>query len=300
MGAAVHTFFNNSFQLRKDRSNKPVESRKHIKFYLEFLKDSQRFYRESIQKLNARFGGIAELQRIARQVKSECKALHIFVPEHTITDRPKALEPSPQTSESPEVQLQIILSCHQTLIYLGDLFRYRAAEKLDKVPDWGPAIGYYALAATLRPSSGTAFHQQSVVAFEQGDYLRSTYYLYRAIVVEEPHPNAIANLELQFKKITAGWDKGELVPKNLPNDKNASRKALIAWFIRFQSMCYKGQPFSQYEELEKEVLSRAASELKKRTLDNALPKMLFINFAAQATSASQFQGTWCHEDDILA
>ena len=89
------------------------------------------------------------------------------------------------------------------------------------------------------------------------------------------------------------------MPKNLPNDKNASRKALIAWFIRFQSMCYKGQPFSQYEELEKEVLSRAASELKKRTLDNALPKMLFINFAAQATSAGQFQGTWCHEDDIL-
>lgn len=134
-----------------------------------------------------------------------------------------------------------------------------------------------------------AFHQQSVVAFDQGDYLRSTYYLYRAINVGEPHPNAIPNLELQFKKITSGWEKGELVPKNLPNDKSASRKALLAWFIRFHSMCYKGKHFSQYEELEKEVLSRTGSELKKGTLDGILPKMIFINFAAQATAAAQFQ-----------
>jgi len=201
----------------------------------------------------------------------------------------KAVDPSLQEPVSPEVQAQVILSCHQTLIYLGDLFRYRAAEKLDKVPDWGPAIGYYALAIALRPSSGMAFHQQSVVAFEQGDYLRSTYYLYRAIVVTEPHPNATANLELQFKKITAGWDRGELIPKHSPSDRSASRKALISWFVRFHSMCYRGQHFSQYEELEKEVLSRVAYELKKRTLDGILSKMVFINVAAQATATTRFQ-----------
>jgi len=57
-------------QLRKDRSSKPVETRKFIKLYLEFLKDSQRHYRDYIQKLNARFGGIQDLERIARQVRS--------------------------------------------------------------------------------------------------------------------------------------------------------------------------------------------------------------------------------------
>lgn len=264
-------------KLRKDRPSKPVESRKLTKVYLKFLKDSQRFYREYIQNLNARFGGIAELQRIAGQLKHE------------------TANASQQSPISPELHTQVILSCHQTLIYLGDLFRYRAAERLDKTPDWGPAIGYYALAASLRPSSGLAYHQQSVVAFEQGDYLRSTYYLYRAIVVAEPHPNAIANLELQFKKITAGWERGELVPKNLPHDKSASRKALVAWFVRFHSMCYKGDPFSQYEELEKEVLSRAKSELKNRSIDTILPKMMFINFAAQATAAQQFQDKPDHQ-----
>lgn len=212
--------------------------------------------------------------------------------------RIQAVDSSLQTPVSPEEQAQVVLSCHQILIYLGDLFRYRAAEKLDKTPDWGPAIGYYALAASLRPCSGLAYHQQSVVAFEQGDYLRSTYYLYRAIVVQEPHPNAIGNLEYQFKKITVRWEKGELAPKNLPHDRTASRKALVAWFVRFHSMCYKGNHFSQYEELEKEVLSRTASEIRNKTLDGVLSKMLFINFAAQDTAAFQFQSQCRSPKDV--
>ncbi|KEQ93933.1 hypothetical protein AUEXF2481DRAFT_317470 [Aureobasidium subglaciale EXF-2481] len=258
-------------KLRKDRSSKPVETRKFIKTYLEFLKDSQRFYRDYIQKLNARFGGIQDLERIARRVRSD---------------------PVPKSSKRPlssHVQAAVILSCHQTLIYLGDLFRYRAAERLDKEPDWGPAIGYYALAASLRPDSGLAFHQQSVVAFEQGDYLRSTYYLYRSINVVEPHPNAIPNLELQFKKITTGWQKGDLVPKHSPKDQVASRKALLSWFIRFHSLSYNGQLFPGYDELEREVLSRTITEIKGRTLDGVLSKMSLINFCAQATAGNQFE-----------
>jgi hypothetical protein len=62
-------------QLRKERSSKPVETRKFIKLYLEFLKDSQRYYRDYIQKLNARFGGIQDLERIARQVRSDRTSL---------------------------------------------------------------------------------------------------------------------------------------------------------------------------------------------------------------------------------
>jgi hypothetical protein len=62
------------YQLRKERSSKPVETRKFIKLYLEFLKDSQRYYRDYIQKLNARFGGIQDLERIARQVRSDRKS----------------------------------------------------------------------------------------------------------------------------------------------------------------------------------------------------------------------------------
>lgn len=45
-----------------------METRKHIKTYLAFLKHSQRFYREHVQKLNASYGPFPELQHIARPV----------------------------------------------------------------------------------------------------------------------------------------------------------------------------------------------------------------------------------------
>jgi hypothetical protein len=225
-----------------------------------------------VQKLNATFGGMADLERIARHVPA-----------------PAASKPTKLAASSPQVQAAVTLSSHQTLIYLGDLFRYRAAERLDKEPDWGPAIGYYALAASLRPASGLAFHQQSVVAFEQGDHLRSTYYLYRSINVEEPHPNAVANLELQFKKITAAWQKGHLLPKHSPHDPLAPRNALLSWFIRFHSLCYTGEAFSGYDELEREVLSRAVTDMTCRSLDGLLSKMTLINMCAQATAGNQFE-----------
>ena len=44
---------------------KPVEQRKAMKQYLEFIKSSQRFYRAYIQKLASRFGGITELEAVA-------------------------------------------------------------------------------------------------------------------------------------------------------------------------------------------------------------------------------------------
>lgn len=45
-----------------------METRKFIKQYLEFLKSSQRFYREYISTLNARFGGLPELEQIAQNI----------------------------------------------------------------------------------------------------------------------------------------------------------------------------------------------------------------------------------------
>lgn len=195
------------------------------------------------------------------------------------------------TAPSPAVQKQTRLSCYQALIYLGDLSRYRTMEKLDREPAWGPAIGYYSLAGVLRPSSGIAFHQQSVIAFEEGDHFRAIYYLYRSIVVEEPHPLASQNLGLAFKKVGKAWDRGELLPRSSSQDPHGRRKALVAWFIRLHIQCSQGQPFSGHDELEKEVLSHLTFELQSPTVDGTISKLCLINFAAQHVSAGDFQGT---------
>ncbi|KAK1085203.1 hypothetical protein LTR48_004755 [Friedmanniomyces endolithicus] len=171
--------------LRKQGNGKSVESRSLAKLFKGWIRDTTHFYQDFIRQLNTRFGGITELEAIAHQVKGG------------------EVGESSASQLSTQERAAVLASCHQTLVYIGDLWRYRASEKLDNTPDFGPAIGYYGLANTLRPSSGLGYHQQAVVALEQRAHLRSIYHLYRAIVVDEPHPLATKNLKLEFGKENA-------------------------------------------------------------------------------------------------
>lgn len=258
--------------LRKQATEQPVAIRQLIKLYLQFLKESQSYYRQYIHQLNATFGGVPELELVAHKVKKD------------------VLGESSQASLSLELRKKVLASCHQTLVYLGDLSRYRASEKLDKDPDYGPALGYYGLACTIVPSSGMGHHQQAVIALDQHHHLRAIYHLYRAIVVAEPHPNAAQNLKREFDRTNAAWDRGELIRNNVLNDPDSVKNTLIGWFVRLHSMCFQGEPFRGYDELEREVLGQLAAEVKQRPLDGALTRMVMTNFAAQFYASERFQG----------
>ncbi|KAF2660108.1 hypothetical protein K491DRAFT_675132 [Lophiostoma macrostomum CBS 122681] len=184
---------------------------------------------------------------------------------------------------------RVLLTCHQTLIQLGDLSRYRETELVEKDRNWGPAKGYYDLAADIYPDSGVSHNQLAVIAREDGDHFRSTYHLYRSLATKEPHPQARPNLELEFKKIIAAWSKGELINNHKSPEGSSAGRALVAWFIRLHSKCYKGQEFPQFDELESEVLSHLAIELKERSLDSILQKIILINLAAEYHSTVQMK-----------
>lgn len=201
----VHTlgkgFFHKALQsLRKAAVQAPVAVRHLVKLYLQWIKQSQRFYREYIRRLRDEFGGIPELEAVAQRVNLDGGA------DGT----------SQSSAGSQGFRENVLQSCHRTLIYLGDLSRYRASDQLDAKPDYGPAIGYYGLACSLNPSNGMGHHQQAVVALEQKNHLRAIYHLFRAVVVAEPHPNALNNLKLEFDKTNIAWERGELIHKGLP------------------------------------------------------------------------------------
>ena len=258
--------------LKKQYKDQPVAHRQLIKLFLQFLKESMLFYRRYISHLNTAYGGIRELEAAAHQVKEGDSG------------------ESSQTSISPELRRKVLASCHQAVIYLGDLSRYRASENLDKNPDFGPAIGFYGLACRLWPSSGLGYHQQAVIALDQQQHLRAIYHLYRAIVVEEPHPNAAPNLKREFDKINAAWDRGELIRKGGPNDSEAAKQTLTGWFVRLHSMCFKGEPFRGYEELEREVLGQLSAQVKQYDIGSALMRMVMVNLSAQYNAGEKFQG----------
>ncbi|KAG9191469.1 hypothetical protein G6011_10203 [Alternaria panax] len=268
----VNTKFRQEHKLLKRSKDHVVEIRKFQKTYLQFIKASQRFYRQYILNLDTQFNGIPELRRIAQKWKDDTS------------------KSSPRQRIPAKLKTQVLVSCHQTLIQLGDLSRYRETELVEKNKDrnWGPAKGYYDLAAEIYPDSGHAPNQLAVIAREDGDHFRCVYHLYRSLASKEPYPSAKANLATEFKRVITAWDNGQLINNHKSADGNTGR-ALIAWFIRLHSKLYKGEEFAAHDELEGEVLSHLAIELKERPLDSVLSKIILINMSAEYFATVQLQ-----------
>ncbi|EPE34090.1 TPR-like protein [Glarea lozoyensis ATCC 20868] len=248
-----------------DKKKNVVERRKVEQRYVDFIKRSQFFYKGYIQRLASHFSGMKELRRIAHRLSLEALC---------VDERVKV---------SPEVEKLIDMSCHATLLKLGDLSRYRNNLRT-KNRSWEPALGYYSLANDLDPNNGSAHNQMAVIALADGHHLDAVYHLYRAVAVNEPHPLAKGNLEIEFKKITAGWEKQR---SQLKSD---SLTTLVWWFVLLHARYYEGADFATREELEKEVLSRMALLLKEQQFGDTLEKFVLINIAAEYFAGEQVKG----------
>lgn len=267
----AHSLINSRYRklhqhYEKVDQNKKVEKRKLDKRYVDFLKTSQFFYKGYIQRLASHFAGMKGLRRIAH-----CLSL-------------STLSVDERVQVSAEVEHLLEMSCHATLLHLGDLSRYRN-EIRTKDRSWDSSIAYYRLAGDLCPDSGSSHNQMAVIALADGNHLDVLYNLYRAIAVNEPHPLARKNLEVEFKKITASWEKNAF-----PQTRKDSEATLILWFVRLHAKLYKGEEFSTYDELENEVLSRLALLLKEQSFEVTLEKFVLTNIAAQYLAGLRVQG----------
>ncbi|ESZ95008.1 hypothetical protein SBOR_4628 [Sclerotinia borealis F-4128] len=240
-----------------EQKRRAVERRKLEKHYVDFLKTSQYFYKGYIQRVASHFGPLPALQRIANRLSLS----------------PLSVDEPIKVSRSHEHLLK--LSCHFTLLRLGDLSRYRN-DLRTKERSWDPALGYYYLAEALYPNSGNAHNQMAVIALADGSHLDALYHLLRAVAVEEPHTLARGNLAIEYKKISTTWEK-ERQSKRRPAPVES---ALVIWFVRLQARFYKGVEFSTQGELEKEVLGQLASALKDQSFEETLNKLVLINMAA--------------------
>ncbi len=201
-----------------------------------------------------------------------------------------ALSADEPTQVTGSLAHSILVSCHQTLVRLGDLSRWRETQSVTKDRNWGPAKGYYALAGLIHPTSGASHNQMAVIALVDTNHLSATYHLYRALAVEEPHPSAKGNLEIEFRKIEEAWSKGELIKTDPVKNSQEPGKALVGWFMRLHARCYKGLDFPEHEELESEVLSQLAVDLKERSFEDTLSKLILINIAAEFFAGVRLQG----------
>lgn len=167
---------------------------------------------------------------------------------------------------------------------MGDLSRYRETELVSKDRNWGPAIGYYDLASVICPASGASHNQLAVIALLDGSHFRATYHLYRALSAKDPHPTAKGNLEIEFRKIMTAWAKRELIRQE---DAGIPGRALTPWFVYLHAQCYKGRDFPEHDELESEVMSQLAVDIRERSLEGTLQKICLVNIAAEDFARAQ-------------
>jgi hypothetical protein len=251
-----------------------VERRKWEKRYVDFLKTSQFFYKGYIQRLASHFAGLAELRKIAHRLHMD------------------TLSADERVQASEDTEQRILLSCHATLLRLGDLSRYRNVIRT-RDRSWDMAMAYYGLANDLYPKSGNAFNQMAVISLAEGEHLNAIYHLYRALAIEEPHPAAEGNLEIEFKKIVKDWASGgkkQVAERPDSNGTAGNAAPLVSWFIRLHAKLYKGEDFPGHDELENEVLGQMTVLLKEQSLEGILDKIVLINIAAEYFAAEKLQG----------
>ncbi|PGH23413.1 hypothetical protein AJ80_02523 [Polytolypa hystricis UAMH7299] len=270
-----HLKINARFRKRLSRfrdgngKKRPVEKRKLEKHYLNFIQSSQRFYRGYIQHLLSQFEGIPGLEKVA----------------NTREFGFERLSANPKPNISNELRSAVLLSCHTTIIRLGDLSRYREMELVPPSKDrnWDPAISYYNLAEAINPDSGVSHNQLAVIGLVSGNHLQATYHLYRALSAKEPYPTSGGNLDIEFRKILSIVAKGELLTAS--KDEKAQ---LISSFLDFHAQCYKGVDSPMHDELENEILGQIAVDLKEQSLEPLLlQKFCLINIAAEHYARSK-------------
>ncbi|KAI9205637.1 uncharacterized protein BJ171DRAFT_501072 [Polychytrium aggregatum] len=160
--------------------------------FRSFLTESEGFYLDLIVKLAARF----RLQPVTDKV---------IVPFRMDFERLDQ-DPCADDELTPELQHKVLLACHRSLIFLGDLARYREIHAEKKRKNWTSARRFYAIALSLAPGNGNPFNQLAVIDTYDGNAVSAVESYFRSLAIELPFPTARGNLALFFEKEKKKWE----------------------------------------------------------------------------------------------
>ncbi|CAG8534106.1 12023_t:CDS:10 [Cetraspora pellucida] len=269
--------------------------RKLTSSFRSFLQEATGFYYSFIQRLAAHF----ELKQLDPIIQKFGLTIGI------IFDSPTNVS---QHSYSDDIKQKAVLSCHKSLIFLGDLARYRELQTEKPRKNWSIACDYYNHARHLVPESGNPHNQLAVIATYSADEFSAVYHYYRSLVVRCPFLTAKDNISLLFHKARkSSADAPEKIQEAPQRDQkeNGGRRrfshqrqvssaaqsakirtgeatqAFFSDFIRLHSILYFRTDLESYSELKSAVLNQLKESVLSLALDpDQLLKFTAINMAA--------------------
>jgi protein SMG7 len=266
----MHVLLNTAYRKVKEKYEKlqqVVTKRSIEKLYDGFIKTTQLFYKTHLQHFCARYPDLPELQRLV---------------SGGAVDKFEGLRDTARIDAvATGVKAQVLTSAYLTLIYLGDLWRYRTQLRHRERRKYDASLAYYRLATDLDPRSGYAYHQMGVIFLEEEKHFDIVYHFYRSLAAEEPHPNAARNLGSEFHRVrqSTASVRGQ-----------GPHHALQDWIVRLHAHFYGGKEFAQHAELEDEVLHRFGLAVKANDFVDGLLKIALINICAYQVAKDKITG----------
>ncbi|KAF0491318.1 Protein SMG7 [Gigaspora margarita] len=264
--------------------------RKLTSSFRSFLQEATGFYYSFIQRLAVHF---------------ELKQLDPIIKKFGLTIEPTNVS---QHSYSDDIKQKAVLSCHKSLIFLGDLARYRELQTEKPRKNWSTACDYYNHARHLVPESGNPHNQLAVIATYSADEFSAVYHYYRSLVVRCPFLTAKDNISLLFHKARKSsvdaQEKGQETPQRDQKENGSRRRfshqrqvpsaaqsakvrageatqAFFSDFIRLHSILYFRTDLESYSDLKAAVLNQLRESVLSLVLDpDQLLKFTAINMAA--------------------
>jgi len=152
---------------------------------------------------------------------------------------PASLDVEVDAASLSEAQQEAMVgTCYRSLIYLGDLERYRGTYLHNMATyDWTSAERHYRTALLLRPHAGNPHNQCGVIANYSSDDLSGLFHYARSILCDDPYlPQGRANLEMLLRKNrdTLLTDSASNSQQRRRLEKDATLRAIVGgrWFVR--------------------------------------------------------------------
>ncbi|KKF93073.1 Telomerase activating protein Est1 [Ceratocystis platani] len=248
-----------------------VALRRIEKRYAGFLNLCQLFYEGYVQRLATAY----ELPVLANIA-------------HRLNPNPndKSLGGMIQPSDLPKELLEMVIAaCHDALIALGDLARYHLKLK-GKMNLYESAVSFYSLANDLNPAISHGHHGIGLASVEVSKHFLVVYHMYRAVVAQEPHPNAMNNLATEFSHLR---DPNASLATKDPSP----QQVLEIIFVRLHAYFFVGNEMPKRDELEQAFFRRLEEVLltiKPDEFSNILC-MAIVNISACAVAKEKCRYT---------
>ncbi|MGI4815919.1 MAG: hypothetical protein ACRYGG_21655, partial [Janthinobacterium lividum] len=177
----------------------------------------------------------------------------------------------------------VLKSCFKTLVWLGDLSRWREEKRTTGEPEWAHAVGFYDLAGYLKPQSGTPHHQLAVVADKSGaPSISIVYHFLRSLSSADLHPAAGVNLNLLYAKLVAASSKpGKTKPKAPAPGPNAALFVVAENLVALHAHITKDGSQATIDNLGNRYLVGLKAAVKDPFTETMFIRMVLTNMAAE-------------------